>query len=183
MIDERGEGLKFLRRTRHVASIVTLVVMAGSCAWAASQLPRQSRSTQVDVGDDATTNQTGDQTTNANRPQPPATGNNTSGGDAPRNSGGADPQEPPPATKAEQSIANLTAALAALAFVQTLIFVSQLWSTHRVERAYVHIRDIASFDHVGTNNKPYLAVKLRNSGRTPARIHSYNAGYMVRDPK
>lgn len=77
-----------------------------------------------------------------------------------------------------QWIAIITFVLAVIATTQAIIYGLMLRTTHRVERAYVYVDGIIGlegFDEL--DKKPTIVFKVRNSGRTPARILAYNAMY------
>ena len=74
-------------------------------------------------------------------------------------------------------IAIATVALAALAAIQALIYIAMLRTTHRAERAYVYVESIVDVQDLRAGGSPSFSFKVKNSGRTPARIIGYNAVY------
>ncbi len=148
-----------------------MLLCFGACVLAQSQLPRGNAQQRP--------NTTAPETP---APTPPTTVNQIFGA-APD----AIPEAPKEQSYIEQFKKNaltdpivlLTVVLAVCAAIQIRIYFLQLRTTHRMERAYIHIANMDRFDHVGTDQRPYVSVKVKNYGRTPARILAYNAGYFL----
>ncbi len=74
-----------------------------------------------------------------------------------------------------EPLAGITVLLALIAIIQVSVYLAMHSTTKRVERAYVYVNAITSFEDYGPEQRPSATFEVINSGRTPARILKFGA--------